>query len=362
MSGVEASGLTKAFGGHRVLDGLDLTVPEGSLTAVLGPSGSGKTTLLRILAGFEPADAGSVSIDDLVVDDGDGNRFVAPRLRRIGYVPQEGSLFPHLTVARNVAFGIRRGPDRAPRVAHLIDLVGLTGLDHRFPHQLSGGQQQRVALARALAVEPSLVLLDEPFTSLDAGLRSSVRADVKRILGETGTTALLVTHDQDEALSCADVVAVISEGRIAQRSTPRSIYARPLDAATAQFVGLANLIDGVCRGSEVATQFGVLALLPGSPPFSDPTPALVLVRPEQIRVDLRDGEAGSDGGTGAPGRVTDVQFYGHGIVMMVALDGASENDTIVVRTADDPAAVAGSSVRLSVVGAVHAWASERPPG
>ena len=283
MSGVNVSGLAKAFGGHTVLDRLDLTVPTGSLTAVLGPSGSGKTTLLRILAGFEPADAGSITIGTDVVDGGDGRRFVPPKRRRIGYVPQEGALFPHLTVAKNIGFGIRRGPGRARRVTELIRLVGLTGLDNRLPHQLSGGQQQRVALARALAVGPSLVLLDEPFTSLDAGLRSSVRGDVRRILKETGTTALLVTHDQDEALSCADMVAVIRDGRIAQLSTPKEIYARPHDAETALFVGVANLIDGVCRGSTVTTALGVIPLLEGSPPFAAPTPAVVLVRPEQLR-------------------------------------------------------------------------------
>jgi iron(III) transport system ATP-binding protein len=355
MSGVTVSGVTKAFGGNTVLDRLDLVVPTGSLTAVLGPSGSGKTTLLRILAGFEPADAGSITIGSELVDAGDGRRFVPPIRRRIGYVPQEGALFPHLSVTKNIGFGIRRGPDRAQRVIELVDLVGLTGLASRLPHQLSGGQQQRVALARALAVGPSLVLLDEPFTSLDAGLRANIRSDVRRILKETGTTALLVTHDQDEALSCADMVAVIRDGRIAQLSTPRDIYARPRDTATALFVGVANLIDGVGQGSTVTTALGALSLLRGSPPFSAPTPAVVLVRPEQLRITVRDAERESAGVGGLPGTVVDTQFYGHGIVMMVALDEPQTAEPVIVRAADDLAAGVGTRVSLSVIGPVHAW-------
>src|SRR5450755_4938467 len=173
------TGLTKAFGSHPVLTGLDLTIPPGSLTAILGPSGSGKTTLLRILAGFDQADAGSVTIGGTTVD-GPGVH-VPPERRRIGYVPQEGSLFPHLTVAANVGFGLPRPQRRGPLIAELLEAVGLSGLGPRYPHQLSGGQQQRVALARALAIRPKIVLLDEPFASLDAHLRASIRADVQRI-------------------------------------------------------------------------------------------------------------------------------------------------------------------------------------
>ncbi len=214
MTQLTVTGLDKAFGRHRVLSGLDLDVAEGSLTAILGPSGSGKTTLLRILAGFERADAGTVRIG-AVLADGPG-AFLAPERRRIGYVPQEGSLFPHLTVAANVGFGLsrreRRRRGRPGRTAELLDAVGLGGLAQRYPYQLSGGQQQRVALARALAIQPEIVLLDEPFASLDAHLRASVRADVQRLLKEAGTTTVLVTHDQDEALSTADRVAVLRDG------------------------------------------------------------------------------------------------------------------------------------------------------
>src|SRR5580698_1872305 len=211
---MRVTGLHKAFGTHPVLTGLDLEVPEGSLTAILGPSGSGKTTLLRLLAGFDRADRGEIVIGGTVVDD--DRTHVPPERRRIGYVPQEGSLFPHLTVAANVAFGLSRKGRRFGEAESLLAAVGLEGLGKRYPHQLSGGQQQRVALARALAIEPAVVLMDEPFASLDAHLRASVRADVQRIFHEAGTTAILVTHDQDEALSVADLVAVLRDGRIAQ--------------------------------------------------------------------------------------------------------------------------------------------------
>ena len=184
MSQLEVTGLYKAFGAHQVLAGADLAVPAGSLTAILGPSGSGKTTLLRVLAGFERADAGTVRIGGELAD-GPGVH-LPPERRRIGYVPQEGSLFPHLTAAGNVAFGLPAGQRRGPRAAELLEQVGLAGLGRRYPHQLSGGQQQRVALARALAIEPAVVLLDEPFASLDAGLRASVRADVRRLLAGAG--------------------------------------------------------------------------------------------------------------------------------------------------------------------------------
>jgi iron(III) transport system ATP-binding protein len=361
MSGIEVADLTKIFDDHVALDGLNLTVPEGSLTAVLGPSGSGKTTLLRILAGFERADAGSITIGTEVVEGGDGRRFVAPKRRGIGYVSQEGALFPHLSVAKNVAFGIRRTSDRAHRTRELIDLVGLTGLDHRYPHQLSGGQQQRVALARALAVGPSLVLLDEPFTSLDAGLRASVRADVRRILKGSGTTGLLVTHDRDEALSWADIVAVLRHGRITQQSTPDEIYARPGDVATARSVGAANLIDGTGEGRSVATPFGSLSLLDGAPPVPEPTPVVVLVRPEQIHVSAGDGGGGPESGAGLAGRITDVEFYGHDIVVTASVDRSCGTDTVSARAAGGLMWAVGDPVTLFVTEPVHVWVREDRP-
>jgi iron(III) transport system ATP-binding protein len=277
-------GLHKAYGSHPVLTGLDLTVPAGSLTAILGPSGSGKTTLLRLLAGFDQADAGTVRIGGTIVD-GPGEH-VPPERRRIGYVPQEGSLFPHLTVAANVGFGLPVRERRGPRVAGLLEAVGLAGLGKRYPHQLSGGQQQRVALARALAIEPELVLLDEPFASLDAHLRAAVRADVQAIFRAAGTTAILVTHDQDEALSMADRVAVLRGGQIAQCAAPQDLYIRPADPELARFIGEANLLDG-----ELESGAG-----PGSPESGSAAPGSA----------ERVGAAAADSAAGTPVRAPDL--------------------------------------------------------
>src|ERR1700751_4861979 len=265
MRDVTVTGLDKAFGAHAILAGLDLEVPAGSLPAILGPSGSGKTTLLRLLAGFERADAGTIGIGGVLVD-GPGV-YVAPERRRISYVPQEGSLFPHLTVAGNVGFGLaarkhRAGQRRGGKVGALLETVGLGGFGQRYPHQLSGGQQQRVALARALAIEPAVVLLDEPFASLDAHLRASVRADVQEIFRRAGTTAVLVTHDQDEALSVADRVAALRDGGIAQCAPPEDLYCRPAHPPLASFIGVSNLLEGVVSGATVKTLLGALPLDP----------------------------------------------------------------------------------------------------
>ena len=229
MSDVSVRGVCKSFGGTRVLSGVDLSVPSGTVGVLLGPSGCGKTTLLRILAGHLQPDAGEVRIGGRLV--ADAATFVPPERRGISIVPQDGALFPHLDVAGNVAFGLDRGRRQLPwkrtrheaRVDELLELVGLPGAGRLHPAQLSGGQQQRVALARALAPSPALVLLDEPFSALDASLRASVRDDVKRVLQDAGATALLVTHDQEEALSMADSVAVMSAGRIEMHDTPSAV-------------------------------------------------------------------------------------------------------------------------------------------
>jgi iron(III) transport system ATP-binding protein len=237
---IEIHGLTKSYGETPVLYSLDLTVAEASITAVLGPSGSGKTTLLRILAGFEDADAGTVRIGGQLVDD--GQKTIRPQHRGVGYVPQDAALFPHLTVAGNIGFGLTRR--HRPGLAELIALVGLTGFERRYPHQLSGGQQQRVALARALAIKPAVVLLDEPFGSLDAALRESVRADVIAILAQTRTTTILVTHDQDEALSLADHIALLDNGTILAHGQPRDLYDHPGSPQIAAAIGTANILTG----------------------------------------------------------------------------------------------------------------------
>jgi iron(III) transport system ATP-binding protein len=344
------AGLHKAFGQHPVLTGLDLEVAAGTLAAVLGPSGSGKTTLLRILAGFERPDRGSVTIGGVTVDD--DRRHVPADRRRIGYVSQEGSLFPHLTVEANVGFGLPRGQRHGRRVGDLLDAVALTGLARRYPHQLSGGQQQRVALARALAVMPRVVLLDEPFASLDANLRASVRADVLAILREAAMTAILVTHDQEEALSSTDYVAVIRDGTIAQFATPQELYDHPADAGLARFVGDANLLDGRAEDGLVHTPFGTLAVRDDL--SAAPGKVTVLIRPEQL--DVRPGADGQ----GAHGKVISASFHGHDTLISISSGSETVPSPILARVHGNPRLLPGSAVTLTVREPVCAWPCDDP--
>ena len=348
MKDLRISGLTKSFGSQQVLRGVDLMVPHGSFTAILGASGSGKTTLLRVVAGFERPDEGRITLGEAVVDDA-RHRFVPCEHRRIGYVPQEGALFPHLNVGRNIGFGLARGPERRARVRELIELVGLSGLGRRYPHQLSGGQQQRVALARALAIEPEVVLLDEPFSSLDAALRASVRADVLRVLSQAGTTSILVTHDQDEALSMADQVAVLRQGAVAQLDTPARLYGRPRDADLAMFLGESNVVEGEVRDGAVTTGLGRLAL-DGWSGLPQGGRAQVMVRPEQIHLD--------EVATGVvEGTVASYEYFGHDAVVRVRPDREGLPELVVRVTGGIPLEP-GYPVGLSVQGPVVAWPVE----
>ena len=243
MRHVTVTGLDKAFGAEPILAGLDLEVPAGSLTAILGPSGSGKTTLLRLLAGFERADAGTISIGGVLAD-GPGV-YLPPERRRIGYVPQEGSLFPHLTVAGNVGFGLpaRRPGARQRRggtVEALLETVGLAGFGRRYPHQLSGGQQQRVGVARALAAEPAVLLMDEPFGALDPIIRTKAQDDLLDIQRRFGTTIVLVTHDMDEAFRLGARVAVMSGGKLLQYDRPATLLKQPADPLVTRMTGQAD--------------------------------------------------------------------------------------------------------------------------
>ncbi len=320
MSELVVRGVAKSFGTTPVLRGVDLTVPQGALAAVLGPSGCGKTTLLRIVAGFETADAGEVVIGGQLVCGPGVN--VPPERRHVGMVPQEGALFPHLSVAGNVGFGLPRGR-RSTRVDEMLELVGLGGYRTRMPAELSGGQQQRVALARALAPGPALVLLDEPFSALDTGLRVALREDVRRALHATGATAVLVTHDQQEALSTADVVAVLQGGSIAQAGSPADLYSAPRNLDVATFVGEAVVLDAVLRGGDAADC--ALGTLPvraaGHAPGARGT---VVLRPEQLLLVPPD--------RGVLARVERVVFYGHDSLVRLAL--ASGSVSVTARTAD----------------------------
>ncbi len=313
--GVEVTGARKSFGPVTALDGADLWVEAGTLTAVLGPSGCGKTTLLRAVAGFERLDAGSVSVGGRVV--ARPGVHVPPERRRVGIVPQEQALFPHLSVAANVGFGLPRGPERAPRVDAMLELAGLAGLGQRMPHELSGGQQQRVALARALAPAPSVVLLDEPFANLDAALRVTLRTEVRRILRASGATAMFVTHDQEEALSTADTVAVMRAGRVVQAGIPDEIYRNPADLWVAGFVGDANVVDGELVGDgKVSCVLGVLECrAPADPDGVAGSRVRVVVRPEQLRL-TPSPVAGAI--------LHDRQYFGHDALARVTLPDGTD--------------------------------------
>jgi iron(III) transport system ATP-binding protein len=272
-------GLSKQFGEVVAVDDVSLEVRRGEFLGVLGPSGCGKTTLLRLVAGFERPEAGGIEIAGRAV--AGPRRHEPPERRRVGMVFQESALFPHLDVAGNVGFGLPRRR-RDERVAELIALVGLAGLHRRMPHELSGGQQQRVALARALAPDPAIILLDEPFSALDATLRAQLRLEVREILRAAGATAVAVTHDQAEALEIADRIAVMRAGRIEQVSTPDELYLRPVNRFVAGFVGEANLLPGVVRHGRVQTIAGSFRPPPGALP--DGERAEVLLRPEQLHM------------------------------------------------------------------------------
>jgi iron(III) transport system ATP-binding protein len=288
----------------------------------------------------------------------DGRTSLPPERRRIGYVPQDGALFPHLRVAANVGFGLPRSSRK--KVGALLEAVGLSGLERRYPHQLSGGQQQRVALARALAIEPEVVLLDEPFSSLDAAMRASVRQEVAQILRGRGTTTVLVTHDQDEALSMAERVAVLRGGRIVANSRPEELYRSPLDADLAGFVGEANLLRGTVEGRVARTVLGRLELqeqVSAAWAGSDPA-AIVLVRPEQLEV-RPPTVVLPDGGIAA--RVVDRAFFGHDAVLRVVPSNLAGQEPLLVRVTGPGAPLPGSDVLLSVRAPVMAWPASSPP-
>lgn len=332
---IRAHQVGKAFGAALAVDGVDLVVEHGSLVALLGPSGSGKTTLLRMIAGFEAPDTGVVELDGRTVA-GPGT-WVEPEQRRVGMVFQDGALFPHLTVDRNVRFG---QPDAA-RARASLELVGLAHRGSSFPHELSGGERQRVALARALAMDPSVVLMDEPFAALDAALRVGLREEVAAILRAAGATAVLVTHDQQEALSMADQVVVMRDGRVEQAGTPEDVYSRPATRWSAEFLGAADVVPGVVAAGTVTCELGsfpAAAHVDGD--------VEVVVRPECVALG-----PGSDAlAKGPPAVVRGRSFYGHDQVVRVELPSGRVVQSRVVGTA---AWREGDEVRLTVVGPVN---------
>jgi iron(III) transport system ATP-binding protein len=313
MTGLVLERVTVAHGRRAVVHDVSLTVAPGELLAVLGPSGCGKTTLLLAIAGLLPVGAGRIAAGARELSS--PTRTVPPERRGIGWVPQDAALFPHLTVAGNVAFGLRRTVRdrraRRERAEELLGLVGLAGLGGRAAHQLSGGQAQRVALARALATGPAALLLDEPFASLDTRLRVALREEVVALLRRTGTTAVLVTHDQEEALSLADRVAVLGEGRLRQVGRPEHVYSHPADDWVASFVGDVVEFTGRWRTGQVASPLGDVTARPVGFAPVDGEVVRLLLRPEWVR----PRAAGAEGVPGVAARVSAVSYAGHDAVL-----------------------------------------------
>jgi len=364
MNLLELQGIRRRYGEVTALDDVNLSVPAGSRTAVVGPSGSGKTTLLRIIAGFDAPDAGKVVLDGQVLTD--GAKAVPAHRRGIGYVAQDGALFPHLSIADNIGFGLsRRDPARDTRIAELIQMVELDPtMLRRRPDELSGGQQQRVALARALAREPRLMLLDEPFSALDTRLRASARKAVARVLSAARMTTILVTHDQSEALSFADQIAVLREGRLLQVGTPRELYLRPKDAMIAGFMG-----DAIVLPARVGEGFADCAL--GRIPVDDGErrgAVQIMLRPEQVRLLPVPEQGPQSAGTspGCLGEVIEVEFGGSVCSVAVRLLNAvgeihRERVSIRLLASSIETPQPGAIVRITVIGEAHVFPNQGRP-
>lgn len=329
---ISVEDVTVSFGDHIALDRLTFEVANGELLTLVGPSGCGKTTALRVIAGFQDAEHGTVTIrGDVVLGPGVNT---PPERRRVGMVFQDYALFPHISVGENVGYGVQ-GSGRVKVVGESLSLVGLAGYESRFPHELSGGEQQRVALARALAPSPDVVLLDEPFSNLDAPQRERMRRELKKIIRAAGVTAVLVTHDQSEALAIADTVAIMRRGRIVQTGRPDQVYRTPIDPWVASFLGDAVMLAGSVSAGSIATSIG-----PVESDLPEGTSVDVMIRPEWIRPER------SDAGVAM---VTDTEFYGHDQRVEITLSGG---DTVEALVPSLDAIHIGDRVNLTILDAV----------
>ncbi|WP_448646604.1 ABC transporter ATP-binding protein [Pseudomonas mohnii] len=351
MNALELHSISKSYGSHRALDNVSLSVPTGSRTVIVGPSGSGKTTLLRMIAGFEFPDTGRLSLNGQTLVD--STHEVPAHQRLIGYVPQDGALFPHMTVAANIGFGLAsKGRERQQRIAELMDSVALDArMADRWPHELSGGQQQRVALARALAQQPRLMLLDEPFSALDTGLRAAMRKLVARLLADAGVTTILVTHDQSEALSFADQLAVMRNGRLVQSGHPLDLYRYPEDEETALFLG-----DAVVMPARIEAGWAHCDL--GRIPVNNHrnnNSAQIMLRPEQLQ--LASVVPNTTEVAGCNAVVTERDFSGNTCTLTVELQSLNADDapgrSLLVRSSGMYAPPTGSTVQVSTIGHAH---------
>lgn len=328
---LQMNNVSKAFDGVEVVKEVSLAAKAGEFVTLLGPSGCGKTTTLRLIAGFEDPDAGTIHIGNQTV--AEGGMSLPAEKRRVGMVFQDYALFPHLNTRDNVAFGVQgRKKHKHKRAEQVLKLVGLAGYGDRMPYELSGGQQQRVALARALAPQPDILLLDEPFSNLDAALRVQVRSEVRDILRQTNTTAIFVTHDQEEALSLSDKVAVIFKGKLVQMGSPFELYTRPVSKQVASFIGEANFLPAYATGARAASVLGELRLF-----MPREGQVEVLIRPDMIHLLPTDD--------GTPAVVQWREYYGHNQRVGLALD----DGTLLIARADTQIMYdVGQNVRISV--------------
>jgi iron(III) transport system ATP-binding protein len=347
MSFLELAHVSKRFGAVTAVDTVSLSVAAGSRTAIVGPSGSGKTTLLRLIAGFETPDAGTIRLDGALLVSGQIQ--VPAHLRGIGIVAQDGALFPHLTIADNIGFGLDRSdPGRRARIADLLELVELTpDMLARKPDELSGGQQQRVSLARALARQPRLMLLDEPFSALDTGLRTQTRKAVARLLEAAGITTILVTHDQSEAMSFADQIAVMAKGRLEQAGSPAEVYFHPRNQIVADLLGEAIVLPAV-----VADGFADCAL--GRVTTDDASrrgAATIMLRPEQVSLERPASGQSSE----VKARVLDVDFHGSVSTLSVVLLDSPQTQPLTLPMTSAAAPAKDAIVAIGVTGAAHVF-------
>jgi iron(III) transport system ATP-binding protein len=351
MNALELHSISKSYGSHQALESINLSVPTGSRTVIVGPSGSGKTTLLRMIAGFEFPDSGRLSLNGQTLVD--NTHEVPAHQRLIGYVPQDGALFPHMTVAANIGFGLSiRGGAKQERVAELMDSVALdANMANRWPHELSGGQQQRVALARALAQQPRLMLLDEPFSALDTGLRGAMRKMVARLLSDAGVTTILVTHDQSEALSFADQLAVMRDGRLVQSGHPLDLYRYPEDEQTALFLGDAIVLPARIEAGWAHCELGRIPVNN----HRNNKSAQIMLRPEQLQ--LVSIQPSPTKAAGCRAVVTERDFSGNTCTLTVELEalasGQQPGRSLMVRSSGLYAPPAGSEVHVSTIGHAH---------
>ncbi len=346
MTSLEIKDLAVRIGEREVLNSLNLQVPAGSFTAILGPSGCGKTTLLRAIAGLVRPSAGAIRFGKQLVSV--SSLVLPPHKRNIGYLPQDAGLFPHLTVADNVGFALGKIPkeDRDQLITNMLDMVGLPGFANRRPTELSGGQQTRVALARALVMKPSLVLLDEPFSNLDEALREEIGDEVVRLLKNTGTTTLMVTHDREDALVSADLIALMRDGTVVQTGSPAEVYLKPLSADIAVSTGDILTLPAVKYGAKVFTSPLHQSRIPAR---KSGEPGELLVRPEEIRVHPPRHR-------GAKAVISRIHYYGHDAVLELKV--AEPARELKVRVAGPLEFAVGDAVSLEHIGPIR-WVSRK---